>query len=279
MSPSEVARLYLSERVVSNQYEQQLTRVSSHLAEFSAAVVNAYLRSRLSSLTNITVQNERRMIRTLWQFAYDNDIVASPPRAILRIPQHNKPVEAWSVDDVKVLVKSALDWQGEFRCGVEKSLFLRTWVLLAYETGARYGDIFSWTDRNIRNGAMQWTIRKTGVSCCRALSADAEEAAREMLAARRRAGLRPRRDKAMLILGALCCRRYSFTVMRQLLEKCGLPGSGKFLRRSSATHVEMQFPGAAQAFLGHRSPGMAARHYLDQSQLQASVVRPPSVID
>lgn len=278
MSPSVVCHLYLSERVVSVQYQQQLARVSARIAEFSAGAVNAYLRKRLSSMTAITVQNERRLIRTLWQYAYDRDIVDKPPRAILRISRQAKPVEAWTVADVKDLVKAADDWDGEFRSGVKKRLFLRAWVLLAYETGARYGDIFSWTDRHIRHHAMQWTMRKTGLSCCRPLSSFTEQAAIDLVADRQQCGLKPRRDGATLIVGALCCRRYSFNVMRQLLGKCGLPGSGKFLRRSSATHIEMEHPGAAQAFLGHLTPGLASRHYLDQSQLQGLVVRPPSVI-
>jgi hypothetical protein len=65
--------------------------------------------------------------------------------------------------------------------------------------------------------------------------------------------------------------------MRKLIAGTLKDGSGKWLRRSAATHVEMQEPGKAQWFLAHRSPGMAVRHYLDQRQLAGATTRPPSV--
>lgn len=274
MSPSSVASLYLSERIVCEQYEQQMKRVAGRIGGFTAAEINQYLKSRQSSVTLTTVANERRLLRTLWQYAYDQSLVDQPPRAMLRIPKRVKPVEAWSVADVQHLVNIAEQRPGRFRCGIAKSLYLKTWVLLAYCTGARYGDVFEWTPANIRRGAVQWTIHKTGVSCVRVLSPECQQAVAEMLVARKKCGLPVNGP----ILGGVCCRRYSFKVMRKLLEECELPGSGRYLRRSSCTHVEMQQPGAGQVFLAHRSPGMAARHYIDATQLQSQVPTPPRLV-
>jgi integrase len=277
MSPSEVAEQYLSERIVCRLYEQQMRRIAANLTMLTSQCVNAYLRQRLSSVTETTVVNERRVIRTLWQYAYDSGITDLPPRALLRIRRQATVIWAWRVEEVQSLVKSANEQVGVFRCGVRKSLFLRTWVLLGYATGARYGDMFLWTDHHIRQDSMAWTMRKTGLPCVRPLSPESLSSARELLEARRAAGLTPGRDGRTMILGGLCCRRYSFKLMNGLLKSAGLEGSGKFLRRSAATHVEMQATGAGQAFLGHRSPGMAVRHYLDQTQLQAEVPRPARI--
>ena len=64
---------------------------------------------------------------------------------------------------------------------------------------------------------------------------------------------------------------------KYLTYRAKLPGSIKWLRRTGATWCESVTPGSASSFLGHRSPELAARHYLDPRFLKRSTALPPSI--
>ena len=268
MNPTSVAKEYLAGRAVHPLYARGLTKLAGELKEFSAKAVNSHLRVRQESVSPITVANERRMILTLWRWAWEEGLVDSAPRGVQRVKAPLEPVRAWSIDECRALVKGAEKFFGKrLRNGADLGAFLQCWTVLAYETGARYGDIFSWTKDNINAGAVGWVTSKTGVVCARPLSDGALALANKMLES----------SPDGRILGWVCCRRQSFKFMRKLIASTLKDGSGKWLRRSAATHVEMQEPGKAQWFLAHKSPGMAMRHYLDQRQLAGAATRPPSV--
>lgn len=245
-----------------------MTKLAESISELSAKAVNSYLRARQDSVSPITVANERRMILTLWRWAWEEGHVDSAPRGVMRIRAPLKPVEAWSVAQCSSLVKGAEKFCGvRMRNGADLGAFLQTWVVLAYETGARYGDIFAWKRENFRNGAVGWVTSKTGVVCTRVLSDRAMGLVNQMLA----------KSPDGRVLGWVCCRRQSFKFMRRLISACLPAGSGRWLRRSAATHLEAVDPGKAQWFLAHKTAGLAARHYLDQSQLAGRSCRPPAI--
>lgn len=268
MRPSDVAQRYLAEREVHPLYVRGLTALAGKLTEFSAQAINSHLRMRRESVGPVTVANERRMALTLWRWAWEEGLVDSAPRGVQRAKAPLQPVKAWSISECRALVKGAEKFFGKrLRNGADLGVFLQCWVMLGYETGARYGDIFAWTRQNLSGCAIGWVTSKTGVVCTRVLSDRALELAQQMLDA----------SPDDRILGWVCCRRQSFKLMRKLISSSLSEGSGKWLRRSAATHLEMQEPGKAQWFLAHKSPGMASRHYLDQRQLAGSASRPPSI--
>jgi integrase len=245
-----------------------MTKLADSISELSAKSINSYLRARQESVSSITVANERRMLLTLWRWAWEEGHVDEAPRGVLRVRTTLKPVEAWTVSQCSALVKGAEKFSGyRLRNGADLGTFLEAWVVLAYETGARYGDIFAWKGDNFRNGAVGWVTSKTGVVCTRVLSDKAMSLVREML----------KKSPDGRVLGWVCCRRQSFKLMRRLLADCVQSGSGRWLRRSAATHLEAVDPGKAQWFLAHKTAGLAARHYLDQSQLSGRSCRPPAI--
>lgn len=268
MTPSQICEKYLENRICSDEYVRQLRKLSGKLESLTADAVNAHLRARKDSIKPITLSNERRQAITLWRWAYEEGMVDAAPRGVMRLRVTPVPVRAWTMAECRALVKEAEKFSGKrLRNGADLGAFLRCWVLLGYETGARYGDIFAWTSENLCGNAVGWVTSKTGVICTRVLSDAAVASAREMLA------VSP--DKR--ILGWVASRRYSFRLFRKLLSLAGVSGSGRWLRRSAATHVEMEQPGRAQWFLAHRTPGLASRHYLDASQLSAQVPRAPKL--
>lgn len=237
--------------------------------DISAASINSHLRARQASCSPTTVANERRQALTLWRWAWEEGLTDQAPRGVIRIKSSNPPVRAWTMAECRQLVKAAQQFSGKrLRNGADLGVFLQCWVMLAYETGARYGDVFAWKQDNFCGPAVGWVTSKTGVPCTRVLSDRAMELVQEMLAA----------SPDGRVLGWVCCRRQSFRFMRALIKRSGLPsGSGRWLRRSAATHLEINQPGRAQWFLAHRTAGLAARHYLDQSQLATDGLRPPSL--
>jgi integrase len=268
MSPADIATEYLESRDCHPGYRAAMLSLASKLPELSAKAINAHLRVRSDSVSPVTLANERRQALTLWRWAWEEGRTDAAPRGVMKIKAPPKPVKAWTIAECRALVKGAEKFFGtRLRNGADLGKFLQCWVLLAYETGARYGDVFAWKRGNISGCAVGWVTSKTGVPCTRILSDKAISLVNEMLEA----------SPNGTILGWVCCRRQSFRLMRRLIEGCVPGGSGRWLRRSAATHLEMNQPGKAQWFLAHRTAGLAARHYLDQSQLVSDSLRPPSL--
>lgn len=277
MTPQRVAEMYLASRMVSHLHSQQILRVAGRIPSMDSAVINLYLKARLADVSSVTVANERRIIMSLWRFAYDERLVESPPRQVVRIKAPLPPVVAWTVRDLSKLVKTACSLRDKtLQNGLSSGLFLECWVRLGYDTGARYGDIFAFSDSNLLRNVLTWSMRKTGGACSRTLSDETLETVRSWRTHRR---LQEGYVDGSAWLDGVCCRRYSFTLMRRLLMQADLAGSGRWIRRSAATHVEQQQAGAARFFLGHRSLGMAEKHYLDRSQLDDDLPRPPRLTE
>lgn len=55
------------------------------------------------------------------------------------------------------------------------------------------------------------------------------------------------------------------------------PGGTRRIRRGGASEVEKHQPGTAGRFLGHLTPGLAARHYLDPTITNVRPVSPPEL--
>ena len=80
------------------------------------------------------------------------------------------------------------------------------------------------------------------------------------------------------ILGWACGKREAMRLMRAHLDAVGIGGTSKFLRRSGATHCEMQAPGSGRLHLGHRSPALFEQAYADWGQLRTKTPKTPALI-
>ena len=268
MSPRSLVLEYLDGRECHPEYRRAMIALAGRLSDLTAAAINAHLRMRAESCSATTVANERRMVLTLWRWAWEEGRISEAPRGVMKIKNHQKPVRAWTISECRELVKGAEKFFGQrLRNGADVGRFLQCWVLLAYETGARYGDVFAWRKGNFAGSTVSWVTSKTGVPCTRVVSHKAMDLVADMLNA----------SPDDRVLGWVCCRRQSFRLMRNLIASCLPGGSGRWLRRSAATHLELNQPGKAQWFLAHKTAGLAARHYLDQSQLVSETLKPPSI--
>lgn len=264
-----IARRYLAARKTTASHEANILRVAGRCRQVTAERVNLYLRTRLDSVSSNTVRHERSMILSIWRWAYDESIVDTAPRGIMRVKSVRKPTRAWTTTQCRLLVEGTRNRKGRLRSGVSLSLFLRAWILLGYEAGARRGDLFSLRAEHLDGDSLRWTQSKTGDPIAKVLSPACVEAVKTMLMLSRDG----------TILGWACGKRQSMRVMKDHILACGLDGTSKWLRRSGATHCEMAQPGAGRLHLGHRSPALFDQAYADWTQLRTKTPKTPSLVD
>jgi integrase len=123
-------------------------------------------------------------------------------------------------------------------------------------------------DDDLVDGAVRWSQHKTGDPHVRPLSPACMAAVREMLA----------HSPDGRILGWAMQANSARRRMRRYLRSLGLSGSSKWLRRSGATHIEMDAPGKGRLHLGHRTHGLAERCYIDWSQVRKDIPQVPSLL-
>jgi len=153
---------------------------------------------------------------------------------------------------------------------VTVGLFLRCWMLLGYETGARHGDLWEMRqeDFDLDAGTVRWSQHKTGEPHVKIMSRPCLLAVQEML----------ERSPDGRVLGWVMSKKSGHRRMRKYLRDMKYAGSSKWLRRSGATHIEMEHPGKGRLHLGHKTPGLAERCYIDWSQVRRDIPCVPSLL-
>ncbi len=263
---SEIAPQYLAERVVSAAYSANVKRIAERIGVVSVERLNKYILARAESVSGITARTERTVALSLWRWAYDRGLIDTAPRGVLKMRARKRPTKAWTVEQLRELVKATHQYDGRrMRSGADLGQFLRAWVLIAYETGARFGDVMAFHRDHLDGDTLEWMQSKTGDPLTRVLTPACIDACHAMLAD----------SPNGRIVGWACGTREAMRVMRKLLDSQGIGGSSKWLRRSGATHCEMETPGAGRLHLGHRSTGLFEQAYADWSQLRTKTPRTP----
>lgn len=235
-------------------------------ADFVDATVNLWLATFATTHARDTVRTQRGNLLTYWRWLAEEGFVDEGPKRIKRLPRQSAQApEAWHLDGLARLLTVADATRGHFkRSRVHKGAFWRAFILGAYSTGLRLGDLLALRlDAIAADGAALVQQHKTGSAVRCRLSVDARTALRLTMP--------PARE---LAYGGALSRRELQRQFRELLLRAGLPGSVKWLRRSGATWLEVEHPGTAWRFLGHTSPRIAYAHYVDP-QHQPSRLPPP----
>jgi integrase len=267
----DIANEYTNSRIICEEYQRNVLRIANNCGEVTASNLNSFLKKRSSESSTVTVKNERTILLALWKFAYQNDIIDHMPKNILKIRQKKKPTKAWTIEECKTLIAKTFEKDTlKTKKGVSIGLFLRVWCLLGYESGARLGDVFNFEYSNIEGNILRWTMSKTGDPMTKILSDKLVGYIDDLKMFNK--------NHSPKILGWICSKRNAQRILRKHLENCGLTGSSKFLRRSGATHIEIDNPGMAKFHLGHRTTGLAEKAYLDYGQLKRNTPVTPKLI-
>lgn len=231
--------------------------------------IDAYLTSALRHLAPSTVDNHRRMLRSLMRFAVSEGLVdKSITRQLRRVKRNHPNPRAWSHAELTKLISAAENMPGRTLKAPLK-VIMPAWLTTAYSTGLRLNDLLAIRWDDIRGHRISQPQQKTAWAHVIYL----DENARRYLEKLPRVGPR--------IFGDLIGRSRMLVAMRKLVRLAGLSGTTKFCRRSGATYCEINGIDATQ-YLGHRSPGMKI-HYVDRLLLaeerpQQAVVPPLKLV-
>lgn len=265
----DLAEKYIEAKLICSQYQARLRAVAEDCGDVSADAINDYLRLRQPQVSSITLRNERGHLLTLWRFGFEIGLIDTHPRGIAKVRVRRPPTKAWSPDQLRSLLDAAASFRlRTMRSGANAGWFLRTWILLGYETGARKGDLWSFRGAHLDGDTLSWTQSKTGDPLTRTLSDPCLEAIEEML---------PLGDGR--IIGWAATMRQSSRLMANCIRRAGLQGTSKWLRRSGATHCEMRQAGAGRLHLGHRSPALFEQAYCDWAQLRTVTPTVPPLLE
>lgn len=271
VSLKKLAAEYLSERIVKDRYVRAVNRIATSCGRLTVDACNRYLRKRIADgASSVTVHYERGVLVSLWRWAYESGKVDQLPRGMVKVRRVKPPTRAWTVAQCCTAVKGTAAMGATWtRSGANLGRFLRAWLLIGYETGARPGDLWAMRAENFRDNTLYWNQSKTGQPVPKVLSPKCYHAVQEMLASS------PDGTLFRWVMPQDSARR----VMRRYLRSLGLPGSPKWLRRSSATHVEIEKAGTAKIFLGHKTPGMAENYYIDWTQVHREIPQVPALVE
>ena len=268
---AKLAEAYLDGRPCSPAHAASVRRAVAGIPAVTVDALNRRIQSRLQTCSTATVRTERSIALSVWLHAFDRGLVREAPRGVVRFRQRRPPTRAWTQEQLRQAVAATQEYVGRTLrwSGADHGRWLLAWILLGYESGSRLGDLWRFTADDLDGDTLRWTQSKTGDPIVRHLTPACLAACRAML----------EHSPDGRILGWACGRRQASRLMRSFLDKVGLPGTSKFLRRSGATHIEMEAPGKASLHLGHRTATLAAQAYIDWGQVRARAPATPVLMD
>jgi len=250
---SDFAERYANRVAASPGYLEQLLvftkRLPWHVEEVTSNQVDEYLTQALRDLAPQTVANHRRLLTTLMRDAKRQGLNTCIADGFRRVKVPRPVPRALSKEEIRAAVEAARKTKGHFR-DLRKADFLVAWILTAYCTGLRAGDLLAARWDQVRGRRMYVRQSKTSTPHVVVFTDEALEACRAL----------PKRQRIFGDFAAL-------NTIQQWMQACmlsaGIAGSTKFLRRSAATYAKVQGK-SPKAMLGHLTDGLAERHYVDQ---------------
>lgn len=232
-----------------------------------------------------TIRGRRRSLLTLWNWAFDNELVDKPPRGIRKV-QVPIEVTAWTPEEVAAIIRAAdaiPKKQTVALTGVSWRLFLRSLILAAWDSALRPCDLmrltmddFTVDDAGEGRGAI--VQAKTRRPVAFRFSAETVQAISDCVASGRGEWSGRSRIWGGLIQWNHLTKRFA-QVMRAAVVANGItPGPFKWLRRASITAREATAQGLGTMAAGHASGQVTQRHYIDLRQIPAPPL-PPSVVE
>ncbi len=263
---------YLSRRDCCPDYRRHLERTVERLSASGITSVANLTPDRinhwLDSLpcSRQTVSNYRRQACTVIRAALGPDAAHFIER-VRRVKAPLAPPVAWTMDELSRLLHHARSMPGRLQSGCPAALFFTGWLLCGYGCGLRFSDLHNLRCHQIRNGRLHTVQSKTGDPLVVVLSPECARVLTELSVL----------SQDGTIFRWALGERWLRIRFARLCKAAGVAGTPKWMRRTGATWVEATQPGMASRFLGHRSPELAMRHYVDRSLLPNACPVPPPI--
>lgn len=230
-----------------------------------AQPVNEFLRHlQEQGLRPDTVAGYRRAILVVWNSAFSDGDVQTPPLRIRKIKTSRQIIEAFNHDELNVLLRHVRMLTDYFPNGVERATFWTATLHSAYSTGLRRGDLLRVKRDQIgQDGTARILQNKTQYPITVRFSTPALAAICSMKVDARALPW-PFHQNAL-------SRQF-----RKLVAASGIrKGQFRWLRRSAGSYSEAECAGNGQKILGHRSESVFRRFYNDESISGAAPISPP----
>lgn len=234
------------------------------LTDLNELLVSAWLRDYAGSgVKPATVRGKRTQLMALWRAAADEYLCDPPTRRVrsARVPW--EPRDCWAIDEVNALVRAAAGLRRRPGGGMPRSEWFDLAIRVAWDSGLRWGDLIRLRVADLHGNVVIVSQRKTRRPVCGRLSPSTLVILADSL----------RRYPRDLVTPWPASHETFNAQVRRLVERAGVrPGTWKWLRRGSATDVEIQEPGKgfAARHLGH-APGsrIAEIHYINPAIVAA----------
>jgi integrase len=250
----EFAKRYATRIGAKPGYLEQLLvftkRLPWQVEDMTTEMVDDYLTEALTNLAPNTVANHRRMLTTLMVEARRLGLNRCIVERFRRVKVPPPLPVAWSLTEIKHLVETARRTPGLVHDLFPKASFLEAWFLTAYATGLRAGDLIDMRWDQLRGRKIYVRQNKTSTPHVAVFTDEALAACRAL----------PKRPR---IFGDFAALNTIQQWVAECVERAGLSGSTKTLRKSCATYAKVKGMSPKQK-LGHRTDGLAERHYVDQ---------------
>lgn len=255
--------------VILGKFEFFLGRAST-LDDLTDETVSKWVTHLLDSgaFARQTVYSYRRGLLILWRFAAENRLFDRLPVHVKRVRAPTPLPQALTAEEVVLFLAACPRLPGKHRSGISRALLGRALILTIWDSGLRLGDILrlAFSDYG-PDGAGLLIQKKTGFPVRFSLSPGCLAAIDDISLPKRK-----------LVFGEAAPESAVYDSLKRLSTIVGLTAGTRKLRKSGATAVEIVRPGAAMAYLGHRTPGLAHKHYVDPRLVQEHKEAPPPLI-
>lgn len=239
--------------------------------ELCDPLANRFIIHQLELLAPKTVKRQRGDILAVWRYAAEEHKLCEPPKRVRPVKVPKTIPDAWTAEEYGRIIEAAQNIPGVYPCGIRRADWWELFAGAKYDTALRLSDVLSLPVDVARMESFAVMQDKTQEMLIKRLSERTKEVARRTLHV----------DRELLLPWSYRRETLWEHWRKFVLVPAGLPvgrreGPQK-MRRTSASHLERVHPGAAQMHLGHRTPGLAAKHYIDPRIAAAEVPLPPAL--
>lgn len=239
--------------------------------ELTPATMNRWIIDQAKTLAPKTIKRRRGEVLSVWRYAANEHRLCPAPKRIRSVRVDRVIPDAWTQEEWQAMLAAARSAQGVYRSGLTIAAWWELFLRVTYDTGLRLDDVFRLPARLVENSHLAMVQHKTRDGHIVRLSSKTIALGHSTTPQARK-----------LLLPWHLGRKSFWNHWRRYISapsaiKVDRRNYAQKIRRTSASHLEAVSPGAAMHHLGHKTPGLAQRHYIDPTIAYGLAPLPPDL--